>query len=485
MLKLQNTLFVLLILFALSGCSSEERLNVFNIVRDDTKETIGKLKIREEDVCWESADANEPPLCWSSTDNASATAVGPNRTVRQFAEDIRILVNEYHGKLIISGTISHIDSGYMNISTGDATAYFRINSNSNLNKYELWAKYEFPVVINNMRFGNGVINIESQLLEDDSNIDRKISVADAVSSLRSFSDKYSIPTIWDIEVGEITAFDRFWAKTYGILNYLGVRIKGNDADIENLNFTEHETYQRTMWITGGGVDLVTSFAQFDADLIPSDDLPAVVRNDTKEQVDDLPATAVGPNRTVRQFAEDIRILVNEYHGKLIISGTISHIDSGYMNISTGDATAYFRINSNSNLNKYELWAKYEFPVVINNMRFGNGVINIESQLLEDDSNIDRKISVADAVSSLRSFSDKYSIPTIWDIEVGEITAFDRFWAKTYGILNYLGVRIKGNDADIENLNFTEHETYQRTMWITGGGVDLVTSFAQFDADLIP
>jgi hypothetical protein len=145
MLKLQNTLFVLLILFALSGCSSEERLNVFNIVRDDTKETIGKLKIREEDVCWESADANEPPLCWSSTDNASATAVGPNRTVRQFAEE------------------------------------------------------------------------------------------------------------------EITAFDRFWAKTYGILNYLGVRIKGNDADIENLNLTEHETYQRTMWITGGGVDLVYSY----------------------------------------------------------------------------------------------------------------------------------------------------------------------------------------------------------------------------------
>jgi hypothetical protein len=156
-----------------------------------------------------------------------------------------------------------------------------------------------------------------------------------------------------------------------------------------------------------------------------------------------------------------------------------------MIIFTGDATANFRINSDSNLNKYELSAKYEFPVVINNMRFGNGVINIESQLLEDDSNIDRKISVADAVSSLRSFSDKYSIPTIWDIEVGEITAFDRFWAKTYGILNYLGVRIKGNDADIENLNLTEHETYQRTMWITGGGVDLVTSFAQFDADLIP
>ena len=458
MLKLQNILLVLLILFVLSGCSPEERNNVLNVMRNDTKEQV---------------------------DDLPATAVGPNRTVRQFAEDIRILVNEYHGKLIISGTISHIDSGYMNISTGDATAYFRINSNSNLNKYELWAKYEFPVVINNMRFGNGVINIESQLLEDDSNIDRKISVADAVSSLRSFSDKYSIPTIWDIEVGEITAFDRFWAKTYGILNYLGVRIKGNDADIENLNFTEHETYQRTMWITGGGVDLVTSFAQFDADLIPSDDLPAVVRNDTKEQVDDLPATAVGPNRTVRQFAEDIRILVNEYHGKLIISGTISHIDSGYMNISTGDETAYFRINSDSNLNKYELSAKYEFPVVINNMRFGNGMINIESQLLEDDSNIDRKISVTDAVSSLKSFSDKYSTPTIWDIEVGEITAFDRFWAKTYGILNYLGVRIKGNDADIENLNFTEHETYQRTMWITGGGVDLVTSFAQFDADLIP
>jgi len=241
MFRLQNILLVLLILSLFSGCSPEERNNVFNVVSDDIKDPI---------------------------DDTPVIAVDPNRTVRQFAEDIRALVNEYHDQLIITGTVSIIDSGYMNIFTGDATAYFRINSDSNLDKYELWNEYEFPIIINQMGFDNGVINITSQLLEDDSNINRKISIADVVSSLRSFSDKYSTPAIWDIEVGEITAFDKFWAKTYGILNYLGVSVKGNDADIENLNLTENKMYQVEMWVTGGRVDLISGFAQFAADLIP-------------------------------------------------------------------------------------------------------------------------------------------------------------------------------------------------------------------------
>jgi hypothetical protein len=46
------------------------------------------------------------------------------------------------------------------------------------------------------------------------------------------------------------------------------------------------------------------------------------------------------------------------------------------------------------------------------------------------------------------------------------------------------IEIKGDDADIENLNLTEHETYRVKMWITGGGVHLLTSFAQFGAELI-
>jgi hypothetical protein len=217
MLRLQNMLFLLLILLVFSGCSPGERLNVFDVVIDDTNEPFGKLKVREEDVCWEPADVSLPTLCWTPTDDASATAVGPNRTVRQFAEDIRTLVNKYHGKLIISGTISGIDSGSIYIFTGDATAHYHISSDSNLNEYELWDEYEFPVVINEMNFGNGEISIASQLLGDDIDIDQKISVSEVVSSLRSFADKYSTPTTWDIEVGEITAFDRFWAKTYGIL----------------------------------------------------------------------------------------------------------------------------------------------------------------------------------------------------------------------------------------------------------------------------
>jgi len=268
MLRLQNILFILLTLLVLSGCSPGERLNVFNVVIDDTDEPFGKLKVREEDVCWEPADVSLPTLCWIPIDDASATAVGSNRTVRQFAEDIRTLANQYHGRLIISGTISHIDSGHMSIFTDDATANFRINSDSNLNKYELWDEYELPIVINHMGYGNGVIDITSQLLEDDSNINRKVSIADVVSSLRSFSDKYSTPTIWDIEVGEITAFDKFWAKTYGILNYLGVSVKGDDVDIENLNLTENKMYRVKMWVTGGSVDLISGFAQFAADLIP-------------------------------------------------------------------------------------------------------------------------------------------------------------------------------------------------------------------------